>query len=210
MQNSRLSPDKEVLTFNRRYDVTKRSLLFFLCAEAFIVIVLLFLAIIIQNDNSRNFVDYFVFGAILLNAVVALYAIFQLVTRHLLLSTPALIVNRQGVQVGKLPWTFGNVFISWEDIGTIYIYRQLNKSFLCICPRDTQKYLSRFSIWKRLALRYNLPSGAPINVQQEWIEQPIHAVLQQLLTHFKDQIDLHEVRLNTHSMEVLRKRKIGV
>jgi hypothetical protein len=48
------------------------------------------------------------------------WVIWHMVTRQIIRRDPALVINGQGVQIGKLPLVFGNAVISWSEIGVIY------------------------------------------------------------------------------------------
>ena len=70
---------------------------------------------------------------------------------------PRLTLDAQGVHDRSL----GVGVIAWEDIVNVAPYGVARQPFIALYLRDTEKYLARASLFKRLLARLNAGSGLP-------------------------------------------------
>jgi hypothetical protein len=108
--------------------------------------------------------------------------------------TPLLIINRQGITVGKTPMLSG-FFIPWHEIEAIHASTFIYK-YLCIRPKDTKQFLKRFNILERFNRRSNAIIGVPpLVVPQVFLERPVEETLQQLPIFYAHELNTHRIRL---------------
>jgi|GraSoi_2013_60cm_1033757.scaffolds.fasta_scaffold24300_3 hypothetical protein len=108
--------------------------------------------------------------------------------------TPLLIINRQGITVGKIPM-FSGFFIPWYEIEAIHAYTFMNK-YLCIRPKDTRQFLKRFNALERFNRRSNAIFGIPpLVVPQIFMERSVEETLQQLQFFYAHELNTHHIRL---------------
>jgi hypothetical protein len=113
---------------------------------------------------------------------------------------PMLVITHQGVRVGKLYGSFDMV-LPWEEIAAIYLHSDGIQKQLCIRPTDVLGFLSRFSPFMRFFLRINLMNGAPIAINQSFLDQPIRDILQQLHQRYGQEVEAHQVLLQPFHSE---------
>jgi hypothetical protein len=125
------------------------------------------------------------------------WVIWHMVIRQIIRRDPAFVINGQGIQIGKLPLVFGNAVISWNEIGAIYTKEVFLRKNLCIRPKDTQQYLSRFPLWKRWTLWMNARTsiGEPIIIPQYCLKQSVESILQQLSIEYARELDEYNIQL---------------
>lgn len=157
-----------------------------------ILVLLVWLTIIDHGDIS---VDLFVSIIGLLSIFISIRIIWHSITRQIMVHDPVLIINNQGIHVGKLPLVLGEVSILWDEMSAIYSYQVFSRQYLCIRLKDSRQYLSRFSFWKRLLLQSSLKSGAPINVRQDWLAQSVSAILQQIRLLYAQKLHNYDIQL---------------
>ncbi|MBO0796362.1 MAG: hypothetical protein J2P36_36185 [Ktedonobacteraceae bacterium] len=140
--------------------------------------------------------DFLSIIVMLLTTFMTARMTWHFVTRQLLVHEPVIVVNHQGISIGKIPLTIGELFISWHEISSIYAFRLFSHTYLCIGPRDPEYYLSRFGFWKRLLLKTSLlPSRAPINVNQDWMVQSVHETLHQISVLYAYELQVYDINL---------------
>lgn len=107
---------------------------------------------------------------------------------------PMVVITHQGMQVGKL---YGpvDIVLPWEEIAAIYLHRDGVRKQLCIRPTNVAEFLARFGPFMRFFLRMNLRNGAPIAINQWFLDQPIGAILQQLEQRYAQVLEAHQVQL---------------
>lgn len=113
---------------------------------------------------------------------------------------PMLVITHQGVRVGKLYGSF-DIVLPWEEIAAIYLHSDGIQKQLCIRPTDVEGFLSRFSPFMRFFLRINLMNGAPIAINQSFLDQPIREILQQLHQRYAQEVEAHQVLLQPFHSE---------
>lgn len=109
--------------------------------------------------------------------------------------TPLLLINRQGITIGKTPMLSG-FFIPWHEIEAIHAATFLSK-YLCIRPKDTKQFLKRFTLLERFNRRSNAIIGVPpLVVPQVFLERPVEETLQQLQIVYAYELHTHRIRLH--------------
>jgi hypothetical protein len=108
--------------------------------------------------------------------------------------TPLLIINRQGITVGKISIPmFSGFFIPWYEIEAVHAYTFLNK-YLCIRPKDTRQFLKRFNALERFNRRSNAIFGIPpLVVPQIFMERSVEETLQQLQFFYAHGLNTHRI-----------------
>lgn len=190
---------REIVVYRNRGQGVAYVILY-TCLSSVLIGVLSLLVWLIQASNaacqvlckntasSLDSFNVFIITIGVLGILVSARMIWHLVTRQILVRDPVMVINHEGIQIGKLPLAIGEAFISWDEIGKIYCYRFFSRTYFCIRPKNPKQYLSRFGLWKRWMMYINLPSAAPIYVEQHWIMQPISEILQQMCLQYAQEL----------------------
>jgi hypothetical protein len=188
MENNQFQPDIKV----ERH----RLAAFFMLISATSIILggaAFLLYLIGGNGIYRSFA---VLIALFLVVLILVHSFWHIVTQHIFASDAVLIINQQGIHIGKLPREPDSVFIPWAEIEAIYSYRSLSVTFLCIRPKILQPYLSRFGCWKQAFRAIKMRTGAPLNIQQDWMRQPINEILRQIHLKYEQELFEYNISLN--------------
>lgn len=131
---------------------------------------------------------------IFLFLLVACRTLWHLLARQLFAPDPILLINAQGIAVGRLPGVFGEASISWEEISTLSISSFFFQASLCILPKDRKAYLARFPFWKRLNMGMFSWPGA-LKVIQFWTSVSVDEIVQQIGERYALELEENRIQL---------------
>jgi hypothetical protein len=115
--------------------------------------------------------------------------------KNILKPTPLLIINYQGITVGKMVM-FSGFFIPWHEIDAIHTSTFIYYKYFCIRPKDTRQFLKRFHILERFNRLSNTILGlSPLVVPQVFLGRPVEETLQQLQFFYAYELNMHRIRL---------------
>jgi hypothetical protein len=115
---------------------------------------------------------------ILLVDLFICWYLLEIITHHILRNDSVLVINHEGVRIQRLPKpTIDNLFISWSEIERIGSRRSFGITCFSIRLKNLSQYCSRASHWKRFIMLFHLISGAPINIPQIYLKEPIKEIL---------------------------------
>lgn len=187
---------QEIVIYPNRTQAIVRTILCGLILAFGIMILLIaiaFFSILGTNDQVDYIVPIIAYLALML-PVLAFAGWTTWSMAQLLKPTPLLIINHQGITVGKMPMLSG-FFIPWHEIEAIHTSTFIYK-YLCIRPKDTRQFLKRFNILERFNRLSNTIIGVPpLIVPQVFLARPINETLQQLQFFYAHELDTHRIRL---------------
>jgi hypothetical protein len=106
---------------------------------------------------------------------------------------PTLIINGEGISIGKIYGSF-EIQLSWEEIEGIYLIGDnLFHKQLSFRPTDTSVSLSQFGFLQRILLRMN---GAPIAIPQSYLEKPIEEIIHLVRTRYARELGHHHIQFH--------------
>lgn len=135
---------------------------------------------------------FFLFVFMLLYGSVA----WQIISRHILIQGPPLIIDHLGMHLGTLPLALDQLTLPWEQIGTISLRRFSIDTYLCLCPKRPKEFLSNLGLWDKFIAHLNyLVLGAPVVVPQSTMNCTAQQVLNLLRERYASTLDDHAIVL---------------
>lgn len=185
-------PGQDIAIYPNRRQTIWRTVICGAC------LVFLVLVLILSFTTGSSFQASDTGSLIIILAGIALvgWLTWRMVSQLLLSRNPILVINREGITIAKMPALSG-AFISWGEIETIYVHRYLFYKYLCIRPKNTDQYLARFNGLKQFNMRINSMTGAPINIPQIYLDQPVEEILQRLYHMYASELSYYHVQLRS-------------
>jgi hypothetical protein len=135
-----------------------------------------------------------VFGVLLVCIAVYGWLIWRMVSSLLLTRNPLLLINREGITVGRM-LMFSGFFIPWSEIEAISTYTFMYK-YLCIIPRNPREFMKRFNAVERFIRWSNALFGIPrLIVPQVFLERPVAEILPQIYYQYVHELSYYRVQL---------------
>jgi hypothetical protein len=121
-------------------------------------------------------------------------------------SNPVVVINDEGITYNppKLGSFAFRSFISWEEISALYPGElTINKRgkmrvrrFLCILPKDVDRFLQPFSLMSKTALSLlTMQVGTPFVISELLIQGSAENLLSQIRTEYADFLRSHNIEL---------------
>ncbi len=160
----------------------------------YVLAALLLLIFFVVHDKQIQEISNPVFITLLLFLSATIIMIWRLFSRQLLISDSVLIINDEGIQIGKLPQILDEIFIAWSEIDGIYPLKHFYTGYLCINPKNMQEYSYHMNLLKKVIMRANLLliGGAICIPQSVMVEYPEN-ILEQICLCFAHKIEKYDI-----------------
>jgi hypothetical protein len=197
-------PDREIVIYSNRRQILIRTIMGVFIAFISSLMVIHGVNSLFQDDYIMSWISSLVF--LIPGLILCVYVIGSMV-RFFFIRTPLLIINCEGITVGKMP-TRSGCFIPWCEIEAIYsdayvsgyVYGHLNLNgykYLCVRPKDTEQFLQRFNAFERFNRRHNAIVSKPaVAVPQVFMERPVDETLQCLVTYYSYELYTCHIQLH--------------
>jgi hypothetical protein len=187
---------QDIVIYSNRTQTIMRTIIGMICLIFLVVTFAAFLILGFTTGGSFQASD--LAALLMFVAAIALvgWLTWRMVSQLLLSRKPVLIIHREGITIGKLP-ALSDASISWAEIEAIYAYRYIIYKYLCIRPKNTEQFLSRFGKLKQFNMRINSMTGAPLNVPQVFLDRPVEEILQQLYYMYSSELNYYHVQLRS-------------
>src|SRR5258708_6033034 len=175
------------------------------CAVAlfFAVLLLIFFAFFFHflaesspaGSDFDSLIIFVCFLALILAEIAfAGWATWRIASTLLFSHKPLLLINREGITVGRMP-SLSGFSIPWAEIESIHTSTFMYK-YLCIRPRDQKDFLKRFSLLERgIRLSNALIGVPPLIVPQVCLERPVEEILRTLYHMYASELSYYRVQL---------------
>src|SRR5258708_2650713 len=107
--------------------------------------------------------------------------------------------NRGGIWFGKICVSV-EFFFPWKEVEVIYGAPGPPYKIFFVRPVDSKLFFSRLSPMMRFTCRLSAMGGAPIALYQSFLDQPPEAILKQIQTHYKQDLQLHTAKKQPEKM----------
>lgn len=122
----------------------------------------------------------------------------------LLAHEPMLLINREGIVVSPMPLVAG-FSISWGEIEAIFPSYHSWYAFLCIVPKDPDRYLkTHFHGLARLYRQVTAYVGSPLYIAQINLDKRIEEILQHVCSQYASELSYYHIQVRTSPQDVPR------
>lgn len=100
----------------------------------------------------------------------------------LIKAQPSLQTSTTGLTLRQLPF-LGTINLPWSEIKSVHTYRYLFLTYLCIVHQEPRQLITRYGFLRftlNASSRFSLRTGAPLNISQSLLAQPVEEIAQQL------------------------------